>query len=235
MGLKDVLAVEITVQNGDIAEIHVVTEGSRSAKNLVRDIESALFAELKRKVDHRKISIAQKKDIPEVPLDRMRHSGLSFETEKVSHSYRVCFEGVNLLVSGNKAHAQVELSLNGLEILGSASGSSSRENSLRLVGDAALQAIEGLIDDDCAFSLGNVEVVRLGSEEVVLVGVRLLCGRTEKVLAGSCVVEEEVQKSVVYAVLDAVNRVFGRLRLKEETEYEVRPASIREAEAKRLV
>jgi hypothetical protein len=65
----------------------------------------------------------------------------------------------------------------------------------------------------------------LADEETVLVMVKLYKERSEKTLTGSAVVAQSLQQSVVYATLDALNRVLGRLQFREPIEYEVRPLS----------
>ena len=59
----------------------------------------------------------------------------------------------------------------------------------------------------------------------MLVMVKLYKDRSEKTLTGSAVVAQSLQQSVVYATLDALNRVLGRLQFREPIEYEVRPLS----------
>ena len=81
------------------------------------------------------------------------------------------------------------------------------------------------LGDDVTLAPHEVEFVRLGRQEVVLVTVKLLGQRSEKTLVGSCTVEQDMAQSVVYATLAAVNRVLGGLRSREPVEYELRPTS----------
>ena len=57
--LKDVVSARITATDtGAVDAIHVLVTGETPAKSVVRNIESALMAQLGLKVDHRKISVA---------------------------------------------------------------------------------------------------------------------------------------------------------------------------------
>jgi hypothetical protein len=56
--LRDIVAASITMDGDQIREIHVVAESTRAPKNIVRDVETALKAFLKRDIDHRMISVA---------------------------------------------------------------------------------------------------------------------------------------------------------------------------------
>ena len=44
---------------GEVSEVHVLTRAGVQPKQVVRNIESALMAQLGFKIDHRKISVAQ--------------------------------------------------------------------------------------------------------------------------------------------------------------------------------
>jgi len=55
--------------------------------------------------------------------------------------------------------------------------------------------------------------------------VSFVAHRQEKMLTGSCAVAHDTPQAVVLATLDALNRVVGGLRVKEPTEYVLRPTS----------
>ena len=138
---------------------------------------------------------------------------------------RVRFMTANLFVSGLRTQAQVELSWQGMTRLGNATGASARDNAYRLLSSATLNALVPYLGEDVTLAPHEVEFVRLGRQEVVVVTVKLLGQRSEKTLVGSCTVEQDVAQSVVYATLAAVNRVLGGLRSREPVEYELRPTS----------
>ena len=70
--LEGVLSARVvTTPLGEVSEVHVLAQAGLQAKQLVRNIESALLAHLGLRVDHRKISIAQTADVkPLETLDR---------------------------------------------------------------------------------------------------------------------------------------------------------------------
>lgn len=58
--VRGVLAVRIVQnQQGQIDELHVVASPERSAKQMVRDVESIIFVRAGLRLDHRKISLVQ--------------------------------------------------------------------------------------------------------------------------------------------------------------------------------
>ena len=57
--LQDVVSARIIADaTGGIESIHVLVMGTTSPKQVVRNIESALMAQLGMRVDHRKVSVA---------------------------------------------------------------------------------------------------------------------------------------------------------------------------------
>ena len=254
-GLKDVVAASITTEGDEVREIHVVAVSTRTPKQIVRDVETTLKAFLKRPIDHRMISVALQesqaaapaKGPAETPGNGVTHAAPAKVAPPVSPppapppapapsvgwdpappregNVRVRFVSANLFVSGLKTTAQVELSWQGMTRLGSATGASARDNAARLLSAATLNALVPYLGDDVTLAPHEVEFVRLGRQEVVLVTVKLLGQRSEKTLVGSCTVEQDMAQSVVYATLSAVNRVLGGLRSREPVEYELRPTS----------
>src|SRR5437773_1688957 len=62
--LTGVLSARVVVTPlGEVSEIHVLTMADTQPKQVVRNIESALMAQLGLKIDHRKISVAQTADV----------------------------------------------------------------------------------------------------------------------------------------------------------------------------
>ena len=62
--LEGVLSARVvTTPLGEVSEVHVLAAAGLSPKQLVRNIESALLAQLGLKIDHRKISVAQTADV----------------------------------------------------------------------------------------------------------------------------------------------------------------------------
>lgn len=234
-GLRDVDDVRIQTDAEGIREIHVVSAAQRRAKQIVRDIQSVLQARFNRPVDHRVISVAFTSARPARPATPplaeppARPLELHELPAPEPTEDRVRFGSVNLFIAGPRAQAQVELRWRGETHLGSAAGWSSRDAAFRLVATATLAAVQEIVQDDVGIGLENLEFVRMGRQEVVVVGLVLLSHRQEKLLVGSCPVEQDAQQAVALATLAGLNRVMGGLRTREATEYVLRPSSAREA------
>ena len=241
--LPEIEGVRVRAEGEDIREIHVLTRSGRSPKKLVRDIQTVLSAGLGLQIDHRVVSIVRSPsapaatpapesesdlaDGPSAGPARVVSSGpeLAEVTELPVRDPRIRFESVNLFVSGPRTQAQVELQWRGSPRVGSASGWSSRDESHRLVAEATAAAVQEMVDDPVALGVTNVELVDAGKARVALVSLTLLAHRQEKLLTGSCVIEQDTPQAVVLATLAALNRVVGGLRVKEPTEYVLRPTT----------
>ena len=188
--LKDVIAVSVVRDGKDeVAEIHVLTGSSRSPKQVVRDVESALMARLGIAVDHKKISVAQIDD----------------DSPRYDHS-RLKFSDVSISFNGSKTEATVRLARDGAVYSGDAEGMSSPTAQMKLIASATLRAIDetGLVNSSIV--LEDVNEVSIGGRRVAVVLVNMITDRGEDLLTGSAVIKQDVWKGVVNATLDAVNR-----------------------------
>ncbi len=229
--LRDIEGVSVRAEGEDIREIHVLTSSERPPKNIVRDVQTVLKTRLGIGIDHRVVSVAlaQKGEVD--PQDFSAPSPTPAQSMPVQHAVepepvvadeRIRFESVNLFVSGPRTQAQVELRWKGLPRMGNASGWSTRDESHRLVAQAAASAVQEFLADPVALGIQGVEFVETGRHKVVVVTLTMLVHRHEKVLTGCAVVEQDTPQSVVLATLSALNRVVGGMRVKEPTEYVLR-------------
>src|SRR5947209_2010840 len=79
--LTGVLSARVVVTPlGEVSEIHVLTMSDMHPKQVVRNIESALMAQLGMKIDHRKISVAQTADVR--PIEQMQEEAVRSRANK---------------------------------------------------------------------------------------------------------------------------------------------------------
>lgn len=181
---------------GSIREIHVLTDDTRSPKQLVRDVESALQAQFGLELDHKKVSIAQTQN---------------GKQPKFADS-RLKFSEVSISLNGMQAAAVVRLRVNGETFEGQASGPSSHHGQLRLISTATLKAVEGWGGKELALVLEDINPsVNLSGQTLVVVSVNMITPKGEDLLSGSAVMKQDLWKAVVNATLDAVNRRLGTI------------------------
>lgn len=249
--LRDIQGVSLQMQGDKVSEIHVETRSRRPAKQIVRDVQTILRTRFAHQIDHRVVSVAYTEEpaarpvarAPEAPVAEPaappvyaapippgREAEVSpgereAPAPATASDERVRFESANLYVSGPRVQAQVELRWKGLSRVGTASGLTSREASDELVAAATVAAIQEFLEDDVGLGRATVVDLRLGRHDVKIAAVPLVAHRVEKVLVGSCTVEQDAPQAVVLATLAALNRVLGGMRTREPIEYVLRPTS----------
>jgi hypothetical protein len=199
---------------GAIAEVHVVASPGKSARLIARDVEGALKAELDIDVDHRKIGV--------VVLDGNAPEAPELEEFPIlEHPSRFAFSSVNVVSSRDGSRAEVELTRDGASVFGGAESTNPTAGALVVVADATLRAVSESLDDPTRLCLGGVLKVPLGGGEVIVVRVDVVGPRHTKSLAGCALVSGDEHRTAVFATLDAVNRLIGKLDFKSSVEYKI--------------
>lgn len=216
--LPGIMAVRIVPNSsGDIDEIHVMTTYAVMPKQTVRNIESALMAQLGWRVNHKKISIAQSLDTPRT-ADTLGESsasgggvGVAPPTDVDGKSRRVLiFDDVEVRRSRARGVlVKVTLVRDGQTFVGEAEGHETERSRVELAARGALNAILEATKDqsiDRALVLEGSKVIDAFEREFIFVSIAARIGRDRLVLTGSCEVRDSAETSAVLAVLDATNR-----------------------------
>lgn len=207
--LEDVGSCRVEVgPDGGIAAVHIVSRTKRAAKQIVRDVESVLFANFGIRIDHRKISIARLGVEP----GKKRGTGA-----------RPRFVGLSMSSRGSRGTCKVTLERDRLEVTGETTGVVTGPGRLRLVAGATFHAVEKLVDEDVTFDVVDVMSLRAGDRGTVVVLASFLSQRDAKNLAGCVQFRDDEQQATVLAALDACNRIVEVSPQVEHTEYEISP------------
>jgi hypothetical protein len=135
---------------------------------------------------------------------------------------RFAFQSVNLFISQESVQAEVELVRDKLEVLGNAETANVNLSPLRVVAEATLRAVGQLFDESTRFCLADVQEVAVGRDTAVVVKVDLMRSRDVKSLIGCSLFSGNINQTVVFATLDAVNRVLGKLVSRKSLEYRIK-------------
>jgi len=231
--LPGVLSARIVpTPNGAVQEIHVLTTTEYTPKQTVRNIESALMAQLGLKVDHRKVSVAMsdaRKPAREesAPLTTGKVSSapgkatptsvaalpgnstaLLGQAELLEASRRrLYFEDVEVRRSRQRGvTCRVTLRKGDEMFVGEAEGMETERGRIELSARAALHAIALAEASAKALALDGVKVIEAFDRQFAFVAVSARVGRDTSLLTGSCEVKEGAETAAVLAVLDATNR-----------------------------
>jgi hypothetical protein len=201
--LSGVMSARIVAgRGGEIEEIHVLTTAEVQPKQAVRNVESALMAQLGIKVDHRKISVAQTAEVR--PIEVLEQQAVADAASRRKLVY------ADLMIeSPRPKRVEIRVLLRSGDVLveGMEEGVDEARSRVQLAARAAVKAIEkDLVDSGVV--LEGVRVVEAFDRKLVLAGVHGVGGRTSQLLVGTCEVKESVEQAAVLAVLDATNRWF---------------------------
>jgi hypothetical protein len=194
--VRGVMAVRVVRDaQGQIDEIHVVGSPGRSAKQMVRDVESILYVRGGLRVDHRKISLVQIAETAIQPVEA-RVRLLDIVRAADEHGLKI---GVALSIG--------EQRVNGV---GRARPDYDDPPEL-LAGYAAVHALNQLIGARGQLRLENLQRQPFGQLDVCLSHLSLVTDDGIEVLLGTSAVRDDEVATAVRAVLDAVNRPLQRI------------------------
>ena len=199
--LEGVLSARVvTTPLGEVSEVHVLAQSGLSPKQIVRNIESALLAQLGLKIDHRKISVAQTAEVkPLEALDR-------YAVKERSLQRGLLFE--SLAVAPGRPHRisiRVALSFDGQSETAEEEASDTPRSRVEGAARASTQVLDKLLKDH-SVALEGARIIEAFDRQFVFAAVQGLGGRETVLLTGTAEIKESAERAAVFAVLDATNR-----------------------------
>ncbi len=200
--LEGVLSARVvTTPLGEVSEIHILAQSGLQAKQVVRNVESALLAQLGLKVDHRKISVAQTAEVR--PIEALERGAVREQALRRA----VLFEALAIVPSGRSHRVTIAVTLS------SAGRSETAEEEVvdtpraRVEGAAraAVTVLDRLLEKH-VIVLEGAKMVEELDRAMAFVVVRGMGGRESSTLIGTAEIRESPEQAAVLAVLDATNR-----------------------------
>ena len=200
--LEGVLSARVvTTPLGEVSEIHVLAQAGLSPKQLVRNIESALLAQLGLKVDHRKISVAQTAEVR--PIEAVERDLV----KERAMSRAALFEAMTV-APGRRPHRialSVSLSFMGKVESAEEESADTPRSKVEAAARAAVTALDKLLLDN-SVALEGAKIIEAFDRQFAMVAVQGLGGREALLLIGTAEIKESAERAAVFAVLDATNR-----------------------------
>ena len=123
---------------------------------------------------------------------------------------RITFKDVVLDQVGDRCSVRVTLSLPpDVEMIGTAEGEASQQGRLWCAAEATARAIESAAPSQLELAIIAVQLVETVHAVLIVVSLANPAKEEGKRLVGSCVVKEQLERSAVFAVLSATNRLVG--------------------------
>ncbi len=200
--LEGILSARVvTTPLGEVSEVHVLAQSGLAPKQIVRNVESALLAQLGLRIDHRKISIAQTADVrplealeKEAVRERSMHRALLFENLTVAPGRRP-----------HRITIAVTLSFRGTVESAEEKSSDTPRSRVEAAAKAAVTVLDRFLSDS-SLALEGAKIIDAFDREFAFVAVQGLGGRETLLLTGTAQIKESAERAAVFAVMDATNR-----------------------------
>lgn len=193
--LAGVINANVVFENGEITEIHVLANTSRTPKQIVRDVQSLFMAQFHREIDHKIVSVAQ----IDYDIKDDRHEGNRFVIETVSVAKK-----------RNETQLEVSLSIDGKTFTGKQTTQNDSYDISRGIAVATLEAVLQYEDRIKSFSILDVRFLEIAGERMAVVCISMTPNAGRNRFAGTAFSFGDDGAAVVKATLDSINRVIGR-------------------------
>jgi hypothetical protein len=200
--LEGILSARVvTTPLGEVSEVHILAQAGLQPKQLVRNIESALLAQLGLKIDHRKISIAQTAEMK--PIEALHQDAV----REMVLQRAVLFENLTAGPSKrpHRIAISVTLSFRGNTETAEEEASDTPRSRVEGAAKASVAVVDRLLTD-FSIALEGAKIVEAFDREFAFVAVQGLGGRETSLLTGTAEIKESAERAAVFAVLDATNR-----------------------------
>ncbi|MFW5809860.1 MAG: hypothetical protein ACOCWN_05260 [Halanaerobium sp.] len=176
----------------EIDEIHIIADKKRDPKRIVRDVETVFMVHIDKKIDHKKISIAQIES--------------SF-TESIRDVSDNRIELVSIYTENNRSRCNVEMKINEQEVTESFEVQIG-ESIEKLIGRSVLTILNKYLDFDSQMVIDDIFTIK-GKEELVIAQISMYDpdnNLIQKKLVGAGYVNNDISLAIAKACLKAVNR-----------------------------
>jgi hypothetical protein len=191
-----------TTAAGEIAHVHVVTDGTLPPSLQRRQIRSALLATHDLDLDPDLVTL--------VPLTRGTGDGDEDRAPFVSDS-RLRLHRIGYEQDGLQMVAHVEVARRDRTFHGASRDADTASGRVAAAARAALRALEQVAGGRAGFQLEALDRLRAFDRDVFVVTVRAISESDSPQLLGCAKVREDPSHAAAQAVLTAVNRWLGRL------------------------
>jgi hypothetical protein len=198
--LPDVSAARVVTDDiGRPTEVHILANGPKHPKQVVRDVQSVALASFGIELDRRIVSV--------VRLHDENDPVVADVAPVVVAAHRAVLVHVASEVTGLRSLVRVTLARGDEHAVGFAEGSVASTARHRLVAAATVDALRQLHAAAECIDIDSAQTVRVGVHDVAIVTVVFVVPPTEQMVSGSAIVRDHLDAdAVVRAVLDATNR-----------------------------
>ncbi len=200
--LEGILSARVVVSPvGEVTEVHVLAQAGMHPKQVVRNVESALLAQLGLKVDHRKISVAQTAEVK--PIQALEQSAV----KEAALRRAIVFQKVDVRPSrASRVAITISLLVEGTEVTGEVDCADTSKARVQGAARATVGALDKVLPQG-TIELDGCKLVQAFDMEFAFAVVHCVEGRGDpRMLTGTCEVQDSEERAAALSVLDATNR-----------------------------
>jgi hypothetical protein len=142
--------------------------------------------------------------------------------ELLEEDVRIRFKGLNVQLDESTVKVEVLLEKNAMRVSGHFEAFRGNGPFYKVVAEATLDAVVKLVDEDFNLCLSGIEQIKISKREAIVASVKIVDGRKVTYLSGTAFIERDGNEASALAVLDAVNRPFGRWKSRKRIHYWIR-------------
>lgn len=197
--IPSINAVKLVVNDKNkIIECHILANNDRNVKQIVRDIQSSIMAKYDIEIDHKIISVAQIDDQVSLPK------------ESVKKEIRLRLKKINISLSDENLEAKICIVKDNVEYWSDVVSCTNKHMKVSTIAIAAVDVVNTIVGKR-TFELMHAQTLGIDHREICLASIRCVDSYDEDgMLLGAVYLKSDIYRSVVYAVLNAVNRRIER-------------------------
>lgn len=204
--LPGIKGAKVLAEDDDIREIHVLADSEKPAKQIVRDIETAIFAASGVRIDRKIVSVAQLATVSEddedaTELDAETHVQ---EEESIGTELRFSLVSVQTSTDTKKMSITVIVEDSGIRLTGSSVVEVKDDEKYMAVVEATVAAIRGSVP---SFRVEFFERLKYGLSEVFLAVTSSVSGGKREKEASARLCRRDSFNDIVLVLLEALNKM----------------------------
>lgn len=192
-------------EDGEVKEIHILAESKKPAKQLVRDVETAIYAASGVRIDRKTVSVAQLSAEPESPKKEVENFFEDdTENDNLETTERFSFKTLSTKTTRKNMNITVCIDDDGKELTGSTVVNVSSSNKHMAVAEATVAAIRQSIP---SFRIHEVSLQSYGNAKVIL----CICSTTDNgndvLQASARILGDDLVRDAVIVILETLNKM----------------------------
>ncbi len=183
--IEGIKAVKVVGDGEDIKEIHILASAEKNPKQVVRDVETAIFAITGLKIDRKIVSVAQ------ITGEAIRRRRIALvDLERIDKKFEVTY--------------RVTVQKEGEEYSGESTGPLTSPSVPIIIGKALINALH---EEDIAISVDDVQMAKVFNREYILSHLTCFDGNGEWEVIGIAPRGENFERSCALSIIDALEKV----------------------------